>query len=420
MVKVCDAIMGSGKTSAAIAYINAHPEKRFIYITPYLPEAARIREGCPEANFQEPNDKLPQYGFSKSRHTLALIEEGRNIASTHAATLYYTEDTIRSMREQNYTMIIDEEVTVLQKDIHISYSDAELAKEAGYIEEIRPDEYALTEKADGYRGGKLSHMFRVMRSRNLVCTKKGNRVSVFYWIYPERIFRELEDVIVLTYLFPGSEMESFFHMNGIGFTYIGISHPPGGGYAFSDRPDYVPEYVSRLGEMITIEGSERMNRIGNARTALSMNWYKDDTDGRTEQLRRNLYNYFRARAGDCGPGERMCGTFKSYWGKIRAKGYWNSDVVFSQKASNEFRDRTVLAYPVNLFASGDTVRFYAEHGEDFDNDRYALAIMLQWIWRSAIRDGKPIRIYIPSRRMRELLTDWIDNIKDGGQNEQAA
>ena len=39
---ICDSIMGSGKTSAAINYINQHHDKRFIYITPYLDEDERI------------------------------------------------------------------------------------------------------------------------------------------------------------------------------------------------------------------------------------------------------------------------------------------------------------------------------------------------------------------------------------------
>jgi hypothetical protein len=33
--------------------------------------------------------------------------------------------------------------------------------------------------------------------------------------------------------------------------------------------------------------------------------------------------------------------------------------------------------------------------------------MLQWIWRSAIRNGKPVELYLPSRRMREILEAWI-------------
>lgn len=414
MVKVCDAIMGSGKTSATISYINAHPEKRFIYIAPYLPEAARIREGCPEANFAEPSDKLPQYGFSKAEHTLALIDDGRNIASTHAACLYYTNQTIASLKRKGYTIIIDEEVSVFQQDKNIHFSDVELACEAGYIREVTEGQYQLTDKARDYENGNFSHMFRIMRSRDLVCIKNGKEMAICYWVFPKRIFSVLDEIFVLTYLFERSEMEMFFRINEIDYSYIGIGRTPDGGYEFSDRRDYVPEYVSRLDKLITIEQSERMNKIGAKKTALSMNWYKRDSD-EIEQLRKNLYNFFRARSGGGGVEDRMCGTFKNHWGKIRSKGYWNSNVVFSKKSSNDFRDRTVLAYPVNLFSSGYIVKFYYDHGECFDNDRYALSIMLQWIWRSAIRDGKPITIYIPSKRMRTLLIDWINETSKGGE-----
>ena len=43
-----------------------------------------------------------------------------------------------------------------------------------------------------------------------------------------------------------------------------------------------------------------------------------------------------------------------------------------------------------------------------NEDGYALSEMLQFIWRSAIRDGKEIWVYIPSIRMRTLLKEWID------------
>jgi hypothetical protein len=34
--------------------------------------------------------------------------------------------------------------------------------------------------------------------------------------------------------------------------------------------------------------------------------------------------------------------------------------------------------------------------------------MIQFIWRSAIRDGKPIHLFVPSERMRTLLKDWMN------------
>jgi hypothetical protein len=54
-------------------------------------------------------------------------------------------------------------------------------------------------------------------------------------------------------------------------------------------------------------------------------------------------------------------------------------------------------------------RFFSEHNIKVDEELLALSDLLQWIFRSSIREGKPINIYIPSKRMRELLIKWINN-----------
>ena len=43
-----------------------------------------------------------------------------------------------------------------------------------------------------------------------------------------------------------------------------------------------------------------------------------------------------------------------------------------------------------------------------DENSYALSELLQWIWRSQIRNGEPITIYIPSKRMRESLKNFLN------------
>ena len=40
-------------------------------------------------------------------------------------------------------------------------------------------------------------------------------------------------------------------------------------------------------------------------------------------------------------------------------------------------------------------------------DAYALTELIQWVWRSRVRDGHPITLYLPSPRMRKLLKDWL-------------
>ena len=44
-----------------------------------------------------------------------------------------------------------------------------------------------------------------------------------------------------------------------------------------------------------------------------------------------------------------------------------------------------------------------------DEDTWALSELLQWLFRSAIREHKEINIYIPSERMRELLLEWLNS-----------
>ena len=80
-IKVCDAVMGAGKTMAAITEMNERTDKKFVFVTPYLEEVDRIIASCPSRMFVEPDADV--YG-TKLMHFKALARAGRNIACTHA------------------------------------------------------------------------------------------------------------------------------------------------------------------------------------------------------------------------------------------------------------------------------------------------------------------------------------------------
>lgn len=92
----------------------------------------------------------------------------------------------------------------------------------------------------------------------------------------------------------------------------------------------------------------------------------------------------------------------------------NNFLQTNARATNKYRGCTDIAYMVNRFADPNIMKFFHTHNIAVDADAYAQSEMLQWIWRSAIRDGKPINLYIPSRRMRELLIDWIKSVSQIG------
>lgn len=404
-IKVCDCIMGSGKTESAIAYMNEHLENKYVYITPYLDEAKRIRDGCPDLHFVEPSNKLVEYGFSKTNHTAHLISEGRNITTTHSAFKRYDEETLHNIQELGYVLIIDESVDVLEQyDIHPE--DLRILIDSGYIVRDAPY-YKLSDRE--YNGVAFKEVFRFLKARDLVEIDNEESGRAFYWALPPRLFTSFKEVYVLTYLFEGQRLCQYLKMNELPYCKIGVRRTDAGGYEFSDMMEYIPEYVKDLRQKIHILDNGKMNEVGDDRCSMSMNWFSRDTQG-VIQLKKNLTNFFRNVSADVPYDERLWGGFSDTYGKLRGKGYSKCFLPFNARATNSYRNKTCLAYMANVYMNVGEKLMYAGRGCDIDEDVYALSVMLQWIWRSAIRDGRDITLYLPSVRMRELLVSWMNKV----------
>lgn len=409
-IKVCDAIMGSGKSSAAISYMNEHPNQKFIYITPYLEEAVRIRESCPALDFKEPSNKIPEYDFRKFKHTVSLIAAGKNITSTHNMFLRYSDDMIDMIKEQGYTLIIDEAVEVLRPS-NITISDMQLIEQAGWVS--KEDGIITLSPSFDYDGGKFSEIVSLAKGNRLVDMPScGYGNWFYYWLFSKDILLAFKDVIVLTYLFESQTMKYYLDIVKLPYNNIGISRDKDGGYHFSDTMSYIPEYTKTLSSKIHIFENDKVNAIGNKRTALSYTWFGRAAKGKDgEVLRKNVYNYFRNYNKDKPADSRLWAAYKNGETFIRGKGFYYNNIAFNVKATNNFRDRNVLAYCVNIFMQPNEKQYLIANGANVLEDEYALSVMIQWIWRSAIRDGEEIWIYIPSKRMRTLLHKWIADVE---------
>ncbi|HFJ9318626.1 TPA: hypothetical protein ACGW54_003937 [Bacillus tropicus] len=108
--------------------------------------------------------------------------------------------------------------------------------------------------------------------------------------------------------------------------------------------------------------------------------------------------------------------------KLKGKGFSkeeqkdNPDAVgkacftaFNLRATNKYKHKTVLAFCLNRYMNPIEKQFFHRHDVLIDEDLLALSDLLQWIFRSAVREGKPVQIYVPSRRMRTLLMKWLNN-----------
>ena len=175
--------------------------------------------------------------------------------------------------------------------------------------------------------------------------------------------------------------------------------------------DYNPKYnqIYDLKSLIHILDNEKMNKVGEENKALSVSWFerRSEEDEAIKAIKRHMHNYLykicHSKSSEC-----LWTTFKSAQGKIEGKGYKESFLPVNAKAMNNYSDRKYIAYIANRFVNPKLTYLCADNGDEFDQDAFATSEMVQFIWRSAIRRGEPIKIYIPSSRMRGLLEKWID------------
>lgn len=411
MIFVCDSIMGSGKSTSAINYMNSHPDKKFIYITPFLDEVERITKACPDLEFVTPSNKIAHFKYKKRDHAAYLIANGRNIASTHQALRGYSDEMIRDIKRKEYTLILDESIDHLE-ECDINGDDLRLAIEAGYLNESNGN-ITIGDRS-GYKGKAISGILDAALSGRLIEVRDGNNHGYVYWGLSPELINAFSDVIVMTYLFDAQSLSSMFKIYNIEYKNI-YTRKVGDTYEFCDDNSWNPDYVKHIKDKVHIYRGEKLNSVGDKKTALSLSWFNRGGKN-VDELRRNVQNYLRnivrVNAHEC-----LWSTYCSVRDSISGKGFKSSFLQFNSRATNSYSDRHYLVYAVNLYMNVPQKLYYARNGVTVDEDMYALSVMVQWIWRSAIRNGEDIYIYIPSKRMRGILEDWLERLTNGGETE---
>ena len=393
MIYFCDEVMGSGKTTAAIKAINAAPvEQKFMFVTPYLSEVARIKEGCAEKEFCEPVE-----GFDcKTADLERLIDVQANIVTTHALFTMMPLEYLEKIRETGYVLFLDEALEPMEPLTGIDPLDAEYVTDKLIrINEDSSVEWIASEKYHG--------QFTFLRN---MCDKGYLRGAVseegtacFVHILPTAYFTSFKDVVIMTYLFAGQILKNYLNIEKLPYRRLFLNYEE---QTFASkregvfRRDYRP--------LITILDNPRMNAIGDKKTALSHSWYARND---LKQVSNNLNNFFKNMMKSPA-NSRLWTVFADCKEAVGGSRYAKSFLACNTRATNEYKDRTVLAYLVNRYRNPFFVRYFRYYGVETNNDVFALSEMLQWLWRSALRDGKHIILYIPSKRMRYLLKAWLD------------
>lgn len=399
-VKIVDEMMGRGKSTAAINFINGNNDRRFLVITPYLDEIKRYKSSCPSKHFTEPVYR----NGSKLNSIKELIRSGRNIVSTHSLFSKFDEEVINLCRVLNYSLIMDEVANVVES-YPLTEDDQKLLLSKYCICE---EDTSLLRWKDEYQEyeGKFSEV------KNL-CNMKSLAVyggDIMMWLFPIEVFNAFEEIYILTYMFNAQLQRYYYDYYGMEYRYIHVTGNSIDTYMFSEEESIQDSYDYR--KLIHVIDNEKLNIIGEGSTDLSKSWYERNVKTPViEQLKKNLYNYFRNIRND-NSKDNLWTTFNDYRSALSGAGYTKGFLAVNARATNDYRDRSSVAYMVNRYINPIIKKFFQSHDVQVDEEGFALSEMIQFIWRSAIRDGKEIWLYIPSSRMRSLLLEWIGKISE--------
>lgn len=407
-IKVIDSIMGSGKTSWAIQHMSeADSLEKFIYITPFLSEVSRVSEQVTGRHFIAPNN-INDDG-RKMTSLKDLIVKGENIVSTHSLFQTADDELIQLLTDSGYTLILDEVMDCVEP-VKVRPSDIKKLEASGDICIVNNRVEWTGDPRDDSR---YSDICLLAMAGNLYY----HRGKFLVWAFPPSVFQALDNVIVMTYLFNGQMQRYYFDLFGFEYEYKAVEKVIDGKYKLTEY-EVKKERREELYKLIDVyEGN--YNDIGKRKNALSSTYLRNADVEIYQAIRNNLYSYFhnhlKAKQADV-----YYSTLKEIENTVAPRGYKEPRkkkgedgkkqviIPLNARATNDYAEKWAIAYVYNRYGNPHVNSFFQDNGVSIDEERLAVSDLLQWIWRSRIRNGEPINLYLPSSRMRGLLEAWAN------------
>lgn len=384
-INIVDAPMGTGKTTAVLRQVRDTPNERYIFATPYLTEVQRAVEAC---NMRK-TVALP----CKSASLKRLLAKGESVAITHSLYRLMDDEALALAHDGGYTLIIDETIELVD-ETYIDPVDWDMLRQR-FVDCDDTGRCTMRPDAPAYRGALSETLKSILESDSTFYT--GGK-ALFHLDTPKR-FTSFDNIYILTYMFDSSRMAATLRLYGFDWRNLYVTPQ----HDLTTEPQHYDTSFYR--ELIHIWDNPRHNEIGNEKTAFSHGWCLRNID-KVKKAQTKTYALMR------GLGKKNKDTLWTTFVDVANQTpnpylTQRNFIPLGTRATNEYRDRSVVAYLCNRFMNPFLTRWYKDNGVPINEDDFALSEMLQFLFRSCIRDGNPVWLYIPSKRMRDLLEGWL-------------
>lgn len=448
-VTVIDSICGSGKTRYIFKYIDSHTYKAngqlkkhgrrfFIFVTPYLEEISRLKKE--NDTFHEPENINDSTTSTKTSELSRLLCSGFcNIAITHTLFLMCIDMITEYVKKSitPYELIIDESPDIyklydlkkgdlknLSKDIDFTEINQQnnhdnIFKNGLGIDEVascKLKEHSYTILKDGSR---YNDIYQACTESNVYIINKSFYISVLP-LHKIMVFAEIK---FLTYMFEGQFNELYLKAHGFEIDYYHVEKIDNEYELIQGKKAYSGIHLKDKIKLLNPKKSDKSYKFVEPwlnYNDLSSNWHKKRFDkiinkSAKEELTKSIHSVYRS----------LNATQKNFLWTTYLKRRdlykelkFNKDICFcscTARAMNKYAHKRNLAYMINLFPDSNINKFTEKlaHEIPFRRNIFSLSSLIQWVFRSAIRNREPINLYIPSKRMRDLFMEWLNGEFEG-------
>ena len=388
-VKFIDRPCGTGKTTQMIN--NFCSTEQYVVVVPTLSEVQRVLCAS-KVPFTEPDEHL--HG-TKMAHFKELLADGDNIVTTHK--LLDAVD-IRSVDLSCCNLFIDEVFDVIEKvDGPANEAWSAVYIRDGYATVDGNCQVAPTDKwreqPERLNPTLQLKLFQLAASGKLHKSEDGFFVSVV----PPELFTKPKQTTVYTYLASGSLMAAYLDKHNIPFT---IDRDPG------------LDVAQRLKaqELLSVHQISALENISMSHT--KQGYMRGKAASKVSTALKNLKSrQLRGIATDrilitcrkdkwLDADDKAKGLF-AHGSKLTAANW----IAKTTKGTNDYMHCSHAVHLTKLNLSPN-IKSYLGAGKAFEKD-WAVSELIQWVYRTALRNEEPVELYIACGYMKSLLEEWL-------------
>ena len=400
-IKIIDMPCGSGKTTAMIN--NFNNQDKYLVIVPLLSEVDRIVEGSKEVEFVQPhaNDNDAGTKYASLEEQLIL---GRNIVSTHK--MYESLVPLaKAGLLSDYHIIIDEVPDVVQPIAKKSKTSIdEFYIDTGFIEVdegsglVRPTQKWIDNQSQV--SDTLSP--KILSAAMSGCLYLQDR-QMFIWALPEVILQAGLSLSVLTYKAEGSLFVAYLRKLGLPFE-------------LETNTSMDEKFKKDASKLVTIEDIPALSKLKFTHTGQQSG---SKSASYCSKVSGSLKNLRGRKLKGVDVKDILITCMKDAWLKSvndnsLKLGPFAKDsrlgeanwIPNTTRGTNDYAHCSHLIYLYDQRPHPFITRWLGDSSKEFA-DAYALTELIQWVWRSRVRRGEPITVYLPSARMRKLFEEWL-------------